>query len=224
MNPVSTLVAIPLFGGLSKDRASELADASRLQRFEPEQQVIAEGEAGHTMFVILRGRVAVSRVNEQGNRIVFHELGPGEFFGEMSLLASTKRTADVFAIKPTQLMVIEKDAFIRCVLSSPDVAMRIVTHLCRRIRQGDSARIARRNVRQRLIDTLLLLAEKPEGADPKSDTVVLEISKTALGERILACRETVSRELSQLAREKYLRMNGKLIVIPKPDRLQDLAD
>lgn len=223
MNAVATLMTVPLFGGLSKSQATSLAATCRFQRIEAGEAIIREGESGYTMFVVLRGRVAVSRENEHGVRILFHELGPGEFFGEMSLLSGSPRTADVFAIRPTQVLVVDREAFLRCVLGSPEVAMRIIGHLCGRIQQSDTARITRQTVRQRLVNALLALADHPKDEISNSELLVLETSKTALGERIVACRETVSRELSLLAKAKVIRMEGKLIIIPKPKLLQELA-
>jgi len=215
VDPVATLTAIPLFGSLTKDQAQNLISASRVRRYLKDAPIVKEGDPGHSMFVILQGRVEVSRLDAQGDRVIFHEIGEGEFFGEMSLLAGIRRTADVTAVESCKLLVIEETAFVRCVLASPEVAMRVISHLCHRLIQSDNARIASRPVRYRLVQALLDLSD---------DAGVVEISKAALGRRILARRETVSRELTRLAKEGYITQTSKRIALSDPHRLRAILE
>jgi len=63
------------------------------------QVVVKEGDPGHSMFIVLEGRVAVARQVEGQQPVVLQELGAGEFFGELALLTGAPRTASVVAVE-----------------------------------------------------------------------------------------------------------------------------
>ena len=210
---------MPVFEGLGNDRIADLASRCLVRRFDPAVRIVTEGEPGHSMFVILLGSVEVSRLNEQGERVPFHRLGPGDWFGEMSLLGRMPRTADVTALTSTSLLVIDQDAFVRSVLSSPQVCLRVMARLCRRIRESDDARISRLPVRERLVGALLELGSHPEGAPP--GCLVVEMSRAKLAQRIQSRRETVSRTLHGMRTQGLIKVKGKMILIPEPERLSE---
>jgi CRP-like cAMP-binding protein len=223
MEAQTVLWRIPLFRGLPADKVAELVAGCRRKRFAPKEPVVLEGDAGNAMYAVLRGKLAVSRLNEVGVRVQFHELGPGEFFGEMSLLGDMPRIADVIAQTACELVVIERDAFVRTVLSSSDLSIKIITHLCHRLKQADDARTFRRPARQRLVLAILSAAEEVERPDGKR-LLVVEMTRQKLSELIVARRETVSREISQLAADGLLRVKGRRIFIVDPERLRSLCD
>jgi CRP-like cAMP-binding protein len=66
--------------------------------------IIAEGDAADRFYVIEEGEVAVSRQSSEGDEIELATLGPGQFFGEVGLLAETRRTATVRAIDDVKLL------------------------------------------------------------------------------------------------------------------------
>jgi len=219
------LAKISLFAGLPSAKLDELAAKCIRKKFGAKETVVFEGDTGYSMYVILAGRVVVSRLNETGSRVYFHELGPTEFFGELSLLSGVPRSADVTTLQSSEFLIIDRDSFVNTVLGSQEVTLNVLSHLCSRLRDADEARITKRPVRQRLILALLEQAEAnahlQQGA---RDPYVVKSSRQQLADRIFARRETVSRELTQLAADKYVRIVGKQIVLCKPDKLRALCD
>ena len=218
MDVRDALAKISLFAGLPSSEIDKLAMSCRRSRHGARESIVCEGDCGHAMYVILSGRVAVSRLNEVGSRVFFHELGPGEFFGEMSLLASVPRSADVSTLEACEFLVVDRESFVRTVVGYPELALKIIGHLCMRLRQADDARTSRRPVRQRLILALLELAQTSNAV--KDHAPVATVSRQELADRIGARRETVSRELSQLATDNYVRIAGRQIILSKPDKLR----
>ena len=90
----SLLDGVDVFAGLTADERRELAGDSEERLFGTGEAVVRQGEAGSSMFVIERGRVAVT---VDPGAIPVAELGPGAFFGEMSLLTGKPRNATVRA-------------------------------------------------------------------------------------------------------------------------------
>ncbi len=85
----------PMMASLSEDQLLHFAQAGELEAFEPKEVVVTTGSLGDALYLVLEGR---ARVNGDGRiKQARTELGSGEFFGELSLVEATARTATVTA-------------------------------------------------------------------------------------------------------------------------------
>ena len=80
------LVATPFFGGLSDASLDLLISMLVERRFDVGATVVAEGEPGRSMYIVHSGELVVSKLGESGRAILMTGLGPGDFFGEMTLI------------------------------------------------------------------------------------------------------------------------------------------
>src|SRR5579864_1548257 len=87
------LLATPFFGGLSDASLDLLIPMLVERRFDAGATVVAEGEAGRSMFIVHAGELEVTRRGEAGRVIRIVRLSPGDFFGEMTLIEMQNRTA-----------------------------------------------------------------------------------------------------------------------------------
>ena len=106
---------VDLFEALSGDEREALATAAHRGLYAAGERVVREGAPGSSMFVVLRGEVAV--VIGADHEVA--RIAPGGFFGEMSLLTGDPRTATVKTVVDSELMEITSDAFRRFVLANP---------------------------------------------------------------------------------------------------------
>lgn len=116
---------VPLFCDLSDDERRHLAEIAQTRLFAPNEIIVREGEPGEEMFVILRGRATVVLHQPDAERVFVNRLGPGDFFGEMSLVSGAKRTASVQALEECEVIAINGDTFRLLLVSSPGLAERI---------------------------------------------------------------------------------------------------
>ena len=114
-----------LFGELSTDDLRRLARISQTRLYAPHEVVVREGEPGEEMFVIVRGTVNISIDPPDAERTPVTRLGPGDFFGEMSLVSGAKRTATVQANDECELIAIDASTFRQLLLASPELSERI---------------------------------------------------------------------------------------------------
>ena len=97
------LLATPFFGGLS-DASLDLVVSMLVERhFDVGATIVAEGEPGRSMFVVHSGELMVRKLGDSGRVIRMAGLGPGDFFGEMTLLEMQNRSATVVAESSTVL-------------------------------------------------------------------------------------------------------------------------
>jgi CRP-like cAMP-binding protein len=98
---VSRLDSVSAFAGLSADERAQVAAASTPAELDAGAVLAPQGDYGYTFFVIEDGTVEVSDGDER-----LAELGPGDFFGEIGLLITERRTATVTATSPVRVLTI----------------------------------------------------------------------------------------------------------------------
>jgi CRP-like cAMP-binding protein len=102
---------VPLFSTLSGEEMGQLAESSSFVEFASGEPIISQGELGQTMFIVRRGRAAVSvRSPESSESRTVAEVGPGDFFGEFAILTGEPRHASVVAIEDVELVAVSKVA------------------------------------------------------------------------------------------------------------------
>lgn len=100
-----------VFADLAEPALDELAAHAEKWSFPQGDTVVAEGDAANRFFIITSGEVAVTRISPEGNEINLATLGPGQFFGEVGILAETRRTATVRAIDDVELLALSWQEF-----------------------------------------------------------------------------------------------------------------
>jgi CRP/FNR family cyclic AMP-dependent transcriptional regulator len=135
------LVATPFFGGLSDASLELLVSMLVERRFDAGATVFAEGEPGRSMFVVHAGDLVVSKLGDGGRSIRMTDLGPGDFFGEMTLIEMQNRSATVVAETETVLYELTARCLYDCYKADIHayvlVLQNINRELCRRLRRAD---------------------------------------------------------------------------------------
>jgi CRP-like cAMP-binding protein len=122
---------IPVFHGLTPKQINEVSGLCHERRYKPDETVFKEHAPGEGVFIILSGRVEIFSGGANGNNQPLAVLEKGEFFGELSLLDSEKRSATARAIDDCRLL-----AFLRPDLQSlskrnPQIGYLILSNLAR---------------------------------------------------------------------------------------------
>jgi len=139
------LVSTPFFGGLSDARLDLLISMLVERPFDAGANVVSEGEPGRSMYIVHDGALAVSKLGKSGRAVRMAGLGPGDFFGEMTLIEMQNRSATVVAESPTLLYELTAKnlyAYYKAdVHAYVMVIQNINRELCRRLR-GANTRLA----------------------------------------------------------------------------------
>lgn len=132
--PQHFLQKVKLFSGLSPMECQEVVKRMRRRDFPPNTVIVREGAPGSSMFFITSGGVEV-RKKDTNTSIDFllTEMGPGQNFGEMSLLTGKPRTATVQTTQPTTCAVLEQSDFQDLLLGYPKIGLALTTILAERV-------------------------------------------------------------------------------------------
>jgi CRP/FNR family transcriptional regulator, cyclic AMP receptor protein len=137
LHAASLLRDIPLFSEIPAHHLRELARTARYLTFPAGAVIIREGEFEADLHVICAGRVDVVRGAERGDQVVLASLGPGEYFGELSLFDTGPRSATVVATERTETVVVGHFAMLRLVQVHPELALSLLRTLCQRLRRAN---------------------------------------------------------------------------------------
>jgi small-conductance mechanosensitive channel len=116
------LAGVEIFSSLGDAERQQLAGAARRNLYATGEIVVRQGEAGSSMFIVIRGEAAVT-IEPSGQEVARVERGG--FFGEMSLLTGEPRAATVRTLKDSELLEITVDSFRQFVLANPAVVEKV---------------------------------------------------------------------------------------------------
>lgn len=136
------LISTPFFGGLS-DASLDLLISMLLERqVDVGATVVSEGDPGRSMYIVHSGELVVSKLGNSGRMIRMAGLGPGDFFGEMTLIEMQSRSATVIAESPTVLYELTArnlySYYKADIHAYVMVMLNINRELCRRLRRADN--------------------------------------------------------------------------------------
>jgi CRP-like cAMP-binding protein len=126
------LAKVPLFQSCSDDEIQAIAEIAQESDFEAGQLIITQGTPGQAFYMILSGRVEIIR---DGRSLGAY--GPGDFFGEMSLLDNAPRSATIRALDPTRCLMLSSWDFKALIEKTPSIAVKLLEVLSRRLRVAD---------------------------------------------------------------------------------------
>jgi CRP-like cAMP-binding protein len=136
------LIATPFFGGLSDASLDLLVSMMVERRCDVGTTIVAEGESGRSMYIIYSGELVVTKLVDSGRVIRMAGLGPGDFFGEMTLIEVQNRSATVVAQIPTVLYELTARSLYTYYKTDINgyvmVVQNINRELCRRLRRADN--------------------------------------------------------------------------------------
>jgi small-conductance mechanosensitive channel/CRP-like cAMP-binding protein len=134
------LAGVEFLEALTSDQVERLASESVSVPYPAGAAVVRQGDEGDSLFLVASGQVEVS-VRASGGSVerTLAALGPGDYFGEMSLLTGAPRSATIRAIEETSLVVLRKEALRPLLVADPTVLERLSKTLARRQAERDDA-------------------------------------------------------------------------------------
>ncbi len=122
------LEGVPLFAGLSRRQLGKLLVKLFEKEYEPGEVIFLEGERGKALFIVLDGRVVISR-SADGNEQQLAMLGAGAYFGELALIDDLPRSATARADEHSSLLILYKSHFDDLIEGHSAIALRVMSNL-----------------------------------------------------------------------------------------------
>ncbi len=137
MDEITTLHQVPLFSRMDDEEVVGIREIMEVDTFAPGQVIIQAGEQGDLFYVVIGGKVQFSVQDASGKEIVVDEVGPGGFFGELSMLTGEPRSARVKAINQVTTLALERAEFFEFLQKHPHAAIDVLTVIGQRLHRTD---------------------------------------------------------------------------------------
>ncbi len=204
---------VPLFSMLTESQANAVADAVIKRRFKRGEVIVEQGKKSNALFILLNGRARVVTADSRGREVILATLQPGDHIGEMSLIDNEPHSATVRAEVQTDVLMLGRLEFARCLPENSSMAYAVMRGLVQRLRHADRKieSLALMDVYGRVARALLEFAvETPEGELLIRD----RISRQDIAKMVGASREMVSRVMKDLEERGFIETqeNGSIIV------------
>jgi CRP/FNR family transcriptional regulator len=183
-------------------------------------QIFDQGDDARIVYLIKRGKVKIARLTEDGKEVLIAVLGPGDIFGEEVIFNSKEllRTTIARCLEPTLLCMARAEDVYAMLARHPVLSFNIAKYLSEQ--RDDALAIIEEVAYLKVPDRLLRLLERlaQEYGEPTEEGTLLNIQLThaEMAALIGSTRETVSLQLSNLAKDGQIRMAGKSIVLTQP--------
>ena len=215
MTSIDMLRRVPLFSDLPEEDLERLARVAVRKTYPKENVIFFEQDEGDSLFIISRGSVKIAKISDEGKEVILAILGPGEFFGDMSLLDNQPRSATVIAVEETEVSAIRRKEFLTQIQENPQMAVKLMSVLSQRLREANRkiGNLALLDVYGRLARILMDFA-KIEGRKLENGRIAFRRpTHQAIANMIGTSRETVTRTLGDLHRRGYIQISGMEIII-----------
>lgn len=214
-------VKMPLFAGLDPESLKGLAEQVTQHTATRGEAIFEEGEQGDRIYLILDGKVKISRTSQDGRENLLAVLGPGDLFGELSVFDPGPRTATASALADTSFASLSHTQLKPWLGTRPEAAEILLAALARRLRRTNDAMsdLVFTDVPGRVAKALLSLAERFGVA--VGDTVQVEhgLTQEELAQLVGASRETVNKALADFANRGWLHIEQRQVTLIDSERL-----
>ncbi|MBI4743959.1 MAG: Crp/Fnr family transcriptional regulator [Actinobacteria bacterium] len=225
MKKLEQLKKISLFDGFSQSELSGIAEITKERKLKKDTVVFHENDPANALYIIKSGSIKIFKISEDGREHIIEIFELGQIFGEVPVFDGGSYPATAMTLSETEIYIILKSDFENTVKKYPDIALKIIRVLGRRLRQAHNKihELAFKNVPQKMASLLLRLAEKNGKPTEKGILIAIPLSRQQIAELIGVSRETATRELNRFNKLNLIFLNKKEIIIIDKQKLSSIA-
>jgi CRP/FNR family transcriptional regulator, cyclic AMP receptor protein len=215
----------PLFEALDDEDAKALRSEMTDVRLSRGERLFAEGDDGDCLYVVLEGKIKLTRAAPDGRENLLSVVGPGEMFGELSLFDPRPRTSSASAVTDALLAELAHDKLINWLTGRPEVALHLLRALAQRLRRANDvmADLVFTDVPGRVAKQLLDLAGRFGEQQDDGLHVHHDLTQEELAQLVGASRETVNKALADFVARGWIQLSARSVVLLDQERLRRRA-
>ena len=215
----------PLFEALDEEETRALLVGVTDVELARGERLFDEGDAGDRLYVVLDGKIKLTRTSADGRENLISLMGPGEMFGELSMFDPRPRTMSASAVTDVRLAALAHADLRTWLTGHPDVAMRLLAALARRLRRTNEVMsdLVFTDVPGRVAKALLDLAARFGTHQDGGLQVNHDLTQEELAQLVGASRETVNKALADFVARGWIQLHPKSVLLIDPERLRRRA-
>jgi CRP/FNR family cyclic AMP-dependent transcriptional regulator len=212
---IRAIRSIPVFSDLSEYDLGRVLNKGLIKRYKKHQMIQFEDEPESKFFIIMNGRVKISRITEDGREAIFAFLDEGDFFGEMSVFEDYVSAANATATEDTELIIFQSNDLLTLLNVLPQISINLLREMSVRLQRRESQirSLTRQNATEKVASTLLRFADDLGRLNQGRVEINRLPAHRDIASMIGTSRETISRAIQFLTRKGYLRKERGRIII-----------
>jgi len=216
------LARVGVFSELGRPELEQVAEVAVPRSFAAGEVVFREGDESNTAYVVRSGHARAIRQHSDGRILTLANFGPGEVFGELAMFDSDRRSATIEAIDQLDLLAILSADMQRLMREHPDIAVKLVVTLGRRLREVND-RLTRQSfqtVQSRVATVLSELVRDARSEGAGEHDVLITATQAEVAQLAGSSRESASRFLATLERAGVISQGRGKLTVHQPGALQ----
>jgi CRP-like cAMP-binding protein len=209
------------------DREIDLLDqAAETLEIRRRSFIWEPGDASDRLYVVRSGIVKISKLSDEGRELTLHFFTRDHLFGELSLVNDQVQETVAEAFEDCNILAINKDDFVRVMMRSPALAMRMIKLVGERRRRLEDRveNLLFKSAHARLAGLFLELSQSFGVRDSRGVIVNLKLTHKEIASLIGATRETVSFAILDLRKDNLIQTEGKRVILLDEPGLKALRD
>jgi len=210
---------INIFSNLSDTALHDIEDLFVLRKYPKGSMIILEEEYGDIVFIVSKGTVKITRVNDEGKEVILSLMGIYDIVGELSIIDGEARSANVLAQEDCELYAISREDFLEILKNNFEISLTLMGELASRIRKSDQhiEALSLSDAEHRIGVSILNLAEEMGIIRQGMVTIENLPFQQDIANMSGTSRETVSRILKLFEDKNMLSKSGHKLIIPNYD-------
>ena len=216
---------VSLFSSLKEEQLSEIAKNMQRRMFAPGVVLFHQDMPGVTLYMVEEGWIRIYSLGRTGQEHTLTIIGPGEVFGELSLLDNKLHSASAITLTPTVVWLLHRQYLDDLLKRYSEVNQAMIQILVNRMRTviNHAEAMTFQDVQGRLAYEILLLAERHGKEMGNAIEIDIPLTQTELATMVGATRESVNKALTPLRSGDLIRLDGNLITVVDPDGLRRIV-
>lgn len=215
----------PLLSELSDEETALFRPHTHVVLLSRGDRLFSEGDLGDRLYLVIGGKIKLTRTAPDGRESLVSVNGPGDMFGELAMFDPTYRTSTATAVTDARLAVIAHDDLRAVLATQPAVALLLLKALAQRLRRitDVNTNLIFTDVPGRVARALLDLADKFGTQVPDGTQVHHDLTQEELAQYVGASRETVNKALADFVSRGWIQLSAKSVLLIDSDRLRRRA-
>ncbi len=207
---------VTLFNMVEKNHLERIINDFSLLHTTGNETILFQEDTSNDLYIILKGKVKVTLMSDEGDEYILSDLDEGDYFGEMSLIDSRPRCATVVAVEDSTFAVLKREKLVDAIKQNPLIALDLLSTLVKKLRKATEReeRFAFLDVRERLLKLFAELARTEGKRDDNGFHKIKKRTQKELAIRIGASREATSQVLRALISKKIILEKDNFFLIP----------
>jgi CRP/FNR family transcriptional regulator len=226
MDKAVDISKIPFFSSLSPGEIGEISRCMGVKSFRRRETVFSEGAPSGFFYILISGKVKMTKSSAEGKEIIIELISPGDFFGAFAALRGFPYPADAVAMADSVVLSIGRPDLLRIIERFPNLMYNLTSHLSERVREFPDVlkSIALERVELRISSLLLKLARKT-GAKTEDGglQINMKLTKQDIAEMVGSTVETTIRVMSRFEKAGLIKTAAGRIVIRNRKGLASVA-